>query len=139
MTRGGLADVVASLRSRAIGAWRHSTASHQPSREQHPSDDHHPAGDHHSTDFVPCAVATCPQCECQRPYRVSREEFGAGNLPHWFEQGIELHLEIRHDFDDEDREEVIDTIVAGAELRDVPREVLDDVESQTRKWNEYGL
>lgn len=151
MTRGVIADIVDSLRSRASRSWNNTAGNHQPTGNRqatgkYPSagehqftGEHHSAGEHEPSGDVICAVVTCLQCGRQRPYPVSREEFAAGDVPYWFEQGISLHLEIRHDLDDGDRDEVVDSVVAAAELREVSTDVLDDVESRNQKWNEYGL
>lgn len=155
MTTDRIADLVASIRSRATrSAGEHppadgpspgpDTSPHrrpvdQSSRGRHPSGERGTARTDQSERTVACLVPTCPECGRQRPYPVSREAVVDGSVPYQVEQGIGLHLGIAHDVAGDRSEEEAARVLADAEHRAVPEDVLEDVEGRNQKWSDYEV
>lgn len=134
MTMRVIADLVATIRSRGP----RSSSDHSP-EEDYSREGHRSGDDHGSGRGAGCVVVTCPECGGQRPYRVQRDDSSDGGVPYQVEQGIGLHLRIRHDVEGVEREEQTSRILSAAEHRTVSGAVLDEVESRNRKWGEYRL
>lgn len=128
MTKGVITGILSTLRAcGSRSAYQQSSAEHEPTVERPPSGD------------VTCAVVTCPRCGRQRPYPVSPERFAAGHETYRLEQGLDMHLSIRHDLDETERDEPTVRSVAEAEVRELPETLVEEVDGHDRKWREYGL
>lgn len=86
-----------------------------------------------------CAVVRCPVCERQRPYPISRDKYEAGRETYRLEQGVGLHLVATHSIRNAERDGLTDQAVSDAEVRKVPGDLLEDVDTGNRRWDDYGL
>lgn len=128
MTKGVITGILSTLRAYGSRSeYQQSSAERQPTVERPPSGE------------VTCAVVTCPRCGRQRPYSVSPERFAAGHETYRLEQGLDMHLSIRHDLDEAERDGLTVRTVAEAEVRELPETLVEEVEDHDRKWREYDL
>lgn len=128
MTKGVITGILSTLR--AFG----SRAEHQQS-----SPERRPTVERPSSREVTCAVVTCPRCGRQRPYSVSPERFAAGHETYRLEQGLDMHLSIRHDLDEAERDGLTVRSAAEAEVQELPEALVEEVEDHDRKWREYDI
>lgn len=96
-------------------------------------------GEDDSPRMVVCAVVRCPVCERQRPYPISRDKYEAGRETYRLEQGVGLHLVATHSIRNAERDALTDQAVSDAEVRKVPEDLLENVDTGNRKWDDYGL
>lgn len=84
-----------------------------------------------------CTVVRCPVCDRQRPYPVAREKYDAGQETYRLEQGIGLHLVAIHNIGGDERAQLTEQAVSNATVRKVLEDLLAEVATGNRKWDEY--
>jgi hypothetical protein len=90
--------------------------------------------------LIDCVIVTCPICENQRPFEISREKYDDGREDYRFERGIGLHLAIAHRIQGEQSEELSEEAIKKKELTKVPKTIIDQVDKKSRKWrDDYTL